>query len=411
MTGPLELSRQHKGKGRQKSKKSGPGGSIAVRGNQHKGSKRKKKHKMKVVSALVLSPEIQAALARGDTVADDSDSDLDNEATAAAAAREMSAAKRRAAGGSNDLLSLLPQPSTATSADDILRKSQQKRRDSVAAKKVATSGQSRDVETDKGSGGAAASSKNIGRRVEEAPGPAKTTTEASLGDDDGGPRGRSSKSARPGREVVSPDEEVPKLAALAKTDDRGSDSEPEGDEETTTDHSSSTPASLFTLPSRSKPKSLAPAPTFLRPVVPPSAETRTAVAEQGQPTSGGPSLGAPGIATAPAGVGAGAGSRSQQVVYSQQWGVEGAHGAHQHYQSGYSAYQVLLVGFVGVNVWLGLRWSEAFRSPFPHNLWTSSPFPSDFIQTRKQRHGLDLHFELYTVHMLLVVGRLYTGCQ
>ena len=100
--------------------------------NAKEKKKKKKTKKFKVVNALVLSPEIQAALARGDALGD-SDSDEAPE-------RKPPKVSRPAGSNPNDLLSLLPKPSTVASADDILLKSRQKRRDAAAAKKTAKSG-------------------------------------------------------------------------------------------------------------------------------------------------------------------------------------------------------------------------------------------------------------------------------
>ncbi|CAM9660829.1 unnamed protein product [Pylaiella littoralis] len=89
----------------------------------------KKRKKSKTVNALVLSPEIQAALARGDTLGD-SDSDDDD----APDKKPPKIVRRPAGSDPNDLLSLLPQPSTAASAGDILLKNQKKRQEAKAAK-------------------------------------------------------------------------------------------------------------------------------------------------------------------------------------------------------------------------------------------------------------------------------------
>lgn len=87
----------------------------------------KKKKKSKTINALVLSLEIQAALARGETLAD---SDSDDEAPD----KKPPKIVRRPGSDPNNLLSLLPQPSTAASADDILLKNRKKREDAKTAK-------------------------------------------------------------------------------------------------------------------------------------------------------------------------------------------------------------------------------------------------------------------------------------
>lgn len=92
-------------------------------GKQSKSSKKKKGKK--TVNALVLSPEIQAALARGDRLGD-SDSD---DATDKKPQKIMSPP----GSNPNDLLSLLPQASTAANADAILLKAQQRRQEASAA--------------------------------------------------------------------------------------------------------------------------------------------------------------------------------------------------------------------------------------------------------------------------------------
>ncbi len=89
----------------------------------------KMKKKSKTVNALVLSPEIQAALARGDTLGD-SDSDEDGPK------KPPKIVRRPAGSNPNDLLSLLPQPSTAASADDILLKNKKRREEAKTAAKA-----------------------------------------------------------------------------------------------------------------------------------------------------------------------------------------------------------------------------------------------------------------------------------
>lgn len=94
-------------------------------------TKKHKKNKSKTINALVLSPEIQAALARGETLGDsDSDDDAPDK-------KPPKIVRRPAGSDPNDLLSLLPQPSTASSADDILLKNQKKREDAKTSKSEA----------------------------------------------------------------------------------------------------------------------------------------------------------------------------------------------------------------------------------------------------------------------------------
>lgn len=96
----------------------------AMSGGKHSKSSNKKKGK-KTVNALVLSPEIQAALARGDRLGD---SDSDD-----ASDKKPPKIVRPPGSNPNDLLSLLPQPSTAANADAILLKAQRRRHEASAA--------------------------------------------------------------------------------------------------------------------------------------------------------------------------------------------------------------------------------------------------------------------------------------
>ena len=124
---PAAVHQHHKARGKGKAPAApAPATSRHRHGHKKRRSKLGSKSKTKVVNALVLSPEIQAALARGDALGD-SDSDEAPE-------KKPPKISRPAGSNPNNLLSLLPKPSTTTSVDDILLKSQQKRRDVAAAK-------------------------------------------------------------------------------------------------------------------------------------------------------------------------------------------------------------------------------------------------------------------------------------
>ena len=89
-----------------------------------------KKKSTKIVNALILSPEIQAALARGYTLGDsDSDDTLD---------KKPPKIVRPAGSNANNLLSLLPKPSTAGNAESILLKSKRRRREAAEHRGAAT---------------------------------------------------------------------------------------------------------------------------------------------------------------------------------------------------------------------------------------------------------------------------------
>eukprot|EP00752_Nemacystus_decipiens_P014603 g13004.t1 len=111
-----------------KNKRKSSSGSGSGSSKKKKEKKKKKKKSKTVINALVLSPEIQAALARGETLGDsDSDDDAPDK-------KPPKIVRRPAGSDPNDLLSLLPQPSTAASADDILLKNRKKRQDAKTAK-------------------------------------------------------------------------------------------------------------------------------------------------------------------------------------------------------------------------------------------------------------------------------------
>eukprot|EP00903_Cladosiphon_okamuranus_P016177 g14928.t1 len=115
------------------SKKKRKSSSSSSSKNKKATSSKKKKKKSKTINALVLSPEIQAALARGETLGD-SDSDDDD---SAADKKPPKIIRRPPGSNPNDLLSLLPQPSTAVGADDILLKNRRKRAEAKAAESQA----------------------------------------------------------------------------------------------------------------------------------------------------------------------------------------------------------------------------------------------------------------------------------
>lgn len=135
-------------------------------------AKSRRKKTKAVVNALVLSPEIQAALARGDTLGD-SDSDE-------SPANKPPKVLRPAGSNPNDLLSLLPQPSTSASADDIFLKSQLKRRKAATAKSAQESAQQSGSRADKGSEAASQPTKSSEEGAAPPPAPPAGRTTARI---------------------------------------------------------------------------------------------------------------------------------------------------------------------------------------------------------------------------------------
>ena len=237
--------------------------------NKRKSSSKKKKtsskkrKKTKTVNALVLSPEIQAALARGDTLGD---SDTDDDGPT----KKPPKIVRPPGSNPNDLLSLLPQPSTAASADDILLKNQKRREDAKTAKEAA-----------KGETPATAASSAVATpTTTPAPAPAPATGVGKVVED---------------QDSDSDDGEDDLLAGMhakaAAGAAAGSDS-----------GSGAVSAPLFTLPSRAKPP---PGPVATGSLL---AEEGVEAAGTAQPLGDGTAAGAPG-------------SFEHHVAEQQQWGA------------------------------------------------------------------------------------------
>lgn len=217
-------------------KKSGDGGKGKRKektGGKSRTKHKKKGKKTKTVNAFVLSPEIQAALARGDTLGD-SDSDEPPE-------KRPPRIVRPPGSNPNDLLSLLPQPSTVASADDILLKSQLRRRDAAAARATAAAAVAADAPPREAAAARGIEAERLGGEAVKP----STAARAEKVSAHGGPEEDGEESDSDGDE----DDLLANMRAKSAS----------GGPETETSASSINSAPLFTLPARSKQPPLAPA--------------------------------------------------------------------------------------------------------------------------------------------------------
>lgn len=210
-------------------------------------SKRKNRTgRVKKIDILILSPEIQAALARRDSLGD-SDSD---DAVNGAEINKKRTKVVHPPGDPNDLLSLLPQPSTTVNAEEALLKVKRRSQGAAAAKeanKVLANTAPRKIETEE----------NVALESDE--GVATVSGPASASKSTG--KGPVSSAVIVGMDENENDADDSDEDVLSTLHVKSGEASPRGVPNTAGDMEKSRSTSLFTFPCRSRTKFTASSPT------------------------------------------------------------------------------------------------------------------------------------------------------